>query len=153
MKASGKKAISPLKMSAGRHDENCVLGVNEIDVYKVLVHAKKPLSAYDIIPIMNKKSGHITAPITVYRALKHLAAHGLVSRIESRNAYVLCRHPHEAHDCLFFICRICGAAMETPDRKISQNLREEAKKLKFKIDRQILEIVGLCRNCAKHAHA
>jgi len=88
------------------------------------------------------------APATVYRALKHLAAHGVVTRIESRNAYVLCQHPHSPHDCLFFICRECGAATEAPDNKISRLLRKESETLGFAVNRQILEIVGLCKNCA-----
>ena len=35
------------------------------------------------------------APITVYRALDFLLAHGLVHMIDSRNAYVACSHAHE----------------------------------------------------------
>src|SRR5271156_2765349 len=93
-------------------------GVNEASVEKILAKARRPLSAYDIIPLMPKKRGHAVAPVTVYRALQHLAEHGLVTRIESKNAYVLCRHPHEEHDCLFFICRKCGKATEAPERTI-----------------------------------
>jgi Fur family zinc uptake transcriptional regulator len=131
-----------------RHGETCAMGVNEAHVREVLTQADKPLSAYDIIPILSKKLDHAIAPATVYRALKHLAEHGVVTRIESLNAYVLCQHPHEAHDCLFFICRSCGAATEAPDNKISRLLRKEAEALGFDVSRQILEIVGLCKECA-----
>lgn len=124
------------------------LGANEARVQKILAKAKKPLSAYDIIPLMTKQSGHTVAPTTVYRALQHLAEHGLVSRIESRNAYILCSLPHKDHDCLFFICRQCGAATEAPDRAISRLLRKEAEGIGFGIKRQILEVVGLCKTCA-----
>jgi len=133
------------------HDEHCAMGINEAHVREVLAKADRPLSAYDIIPILSKKLEHIVAPATVYRALKHLSEHGVVTRIESRNAYVLCQHPHEAHDCLFFICRECGAATEAPDNKISRLLRKEADALGFDVSRQILEIVGLCKECAKRA--
>ncbi len=125
------------------------LGPNETSVQKILSKAAKPLSAYDIIPVMTKQLGHTVAPVTVYRALQHLAEHGLVTRIESKNAYILCQHPHEDHDCLFFICRQCGNAMEAPDSKISRMLRQEAGALGFGINKQILEIVGLCKNCAR----
>jgi Fur family zinc uptake transcriptional regulator len=124
------------------------MGVNEGHVREALATADRPLSAYDIIPILSKKLHHAVAPPTVYRALKHLSDHGVVTRIESRNAYVLCQHPHETHDCLFFICRECGTATEAPDDKISQLLHKEAEVLGFKVNRQILEIVGLCRKCA-----
>jgi len=125
------------------------LGPNETSVQKILSKADKPLSAYDIIPIMAKQMGHTVAPVTVYRALQHLAEHGLVTRIESKNAYILCKHPFEDHDCLFFICRQCGTATEAPDSKISKLLRQEAGSLGFGINKQILEVVGLCKNCAR----
>lgn len=138
----------PNKSCDRKHDH---LGANETSVQKILGKADKPLSAYDIIPAMSKQLGHPVAPVTVYRALQHLAAHGLVTRIESKNAYVLCQHPHEEHDCLFFICRECGKAEEAPDSKVSRLLREEATKLGFGINKQILEIVGLCKSCASKA--
>ena len=128
------------------------MGINESHVREVLAASDKPLSAYDIIPILSKKLNHPVAPPTIYRALKHLSDHGYVTRIESRNAYVLCQHPHKAHDCLFFICRECGAATEAPDNKISKLLRKEAETLDFDVSRQILEIVGLCKACANHVH-
>ena len=135
-----------------RHGQDCAMGANEGPVRDILAASDKPMTAYDIIPILSKKLEHAVAPTTVYRALKHLAEHGVVTRIESRNAYVLCQHPHESHDCLFFICRSCGAATEAPDNKVSRQLRKEAEMLGFDISRQILEIVGLCKDCAKEAH-
>jgi Fur family zinc uptake transcriptional regulator len=97
---------------------------------------------------MAKQVGHPVAPVTVYRALRHLAEHGLVTRIESRNAYILCQHPHEEHDCLFFICRQCGTAFEAPDSKISRLVRAEAEELGFGIKKQVMEVIGLCKRCA-----
>ena len=131
-----------------RHEEGN-FGSNETSVQKILVKADRPLSAYDIIPLMAKQLGHAVAPVTVYRALQHLSEHGLVTRIESKNAYVLCKHPHENHDCLFFICRQCGSAMEAPDSKISRLLRQESEEIGFAINKQILEVVGLCKDCAR----
>jgi Fur family zinc uptake transcriptional regulator len=126
-------------------------GPNEASVQKILAKAGRPLSAYDIIPLMAKQLGHAVAPVTVYRALQHLAEHGLVTRIESRNAYILCQHPHEEHDCLFFICRQCGTALEAPDSQISRLVRTEAEGLGFGIKKQVMEVIGLCRDCAKAA--
>src|ERR1700733_10441069 len=122
---------------------------NESMVQKILASAKQPMSAYDILPEMAKKLKKPVAPPTVYRALQHLEEMGLVSRIESKNAYVLCRHPHEEHDCLFFICRKCGKATEAPERTISRLVRKEAKSLGFAASRQILEILGVCGRCAR----
>lgn len=137
------------KTTTEKHDHAHKLGLNELAVQKILGKAKKPLSAYDIIPLMSKQLGHAVAPVTIYRALQHLSNQGLVTRIESKNAYILCQHPHEDHDCLFFICRLCGRATEAPDSKISQLLRREAEDLGFGINKQILEVVGLCKDCAR----
>ena len=124
------------------------LGVNEVGIQKIMAKSEKPLSAYDLIPLLSKQMGHAVAPVTVYRALGHLAQHGLVTRIESLNSYVLCQHPHEEHNCLFFICRNCGTAIEAPDGGISRTLRKEAADLGFGIKKQILEVVGVCKNCS-----
>ena len=97
---------------------------------------------------MAKKLKKSVAPPTVYRALHHLEQLGLVSRIESKNAYVLCRHPDEEHDCLFFICRKCGKATEAPEREISRLVRKEARDLGFAASKQILEILGVCETCS-----
>ena len=132
-----------------RHSDDCAMGINEKHVQEILAKTDKPMTAYDIIPVLSKKLKTTVAPTTVYRALNHLAAHGLVTRIESQNAYVLCQHPKENHDCLFFICRTCGSATEAPDNKISQMLRREAADIHFDISKQILEIVGICEDCAR----
>jgi len=122
---------------------------NESMVQKILAASKQPMSAYDILPEMAKKLRRPVAPPTVYRALQHLEADGIVSRIESKNAYVLCRHPHEEHDCLFFICRKCGKATEAPEREISRLLRKEAQSIGFSANKQILEILGVCGSCSR----
>ena len=125
------------------------LGANELSILAILTKEKKPLTAYDLIPLIGKHSGNAVAPVTVYRALQHLMAHNVVSRIESKNAYVLCKHPDEEHDCLFFICRQCGVATESPNSKISRLLRQEAESLGFSINKQILEVLGSCKACVK----
>jgi Fur family transcriptional regulator, zinc uptake regulator len=140
------KSISTTKKKLISKPDN--IGANTNTVQKILATADKPLSAYDIIPLMSQKIGHTVAPVTVYRALQHLIEQGLVTRIESRNAYVLCQHPHEHHDCMFFICRECGIATEASDSKVSRWLRKEAEELGFGINKQILEIIGLCQNCS-----
>lgn len=124
------------------------LGVNEEKIQKILAKAEKPMSAYDVINALSKLQKRNVAPMTVYRALQHLCAHGIVSRIESSNTYLLCRHPQEDHHCLFFICRNCGAAIEAPDQTIRNTLRMEAQRFGFDINRQVLEVIGLCKDCA-----
>jgi Fur family zinc uptake transcriptional regulator len=137
-----------VKRAAKHKHDTAALPANEALVQKILAAARQPMSAYDILPEMAKRLKKPVAPPTVYRALHHLEQMGLVSRIESKNAYVLCRHPHEEHDCLFFICRKCGKAIEAPEREISRLVRKEAKDLGFAASKQILEILGVCEACS-----
>ncbi len=122
---------------------------NEEAVLAILGKSKQPLSAYDILSRLAKKRGAPVAPPTIYRALQHLEKEGVVSRIESKNAYILCTHPHEQHNCLFFICRKCGKATEASDRAITPLLRDEAEELGFAVSKQILEILGECESCSR----
>jgi Fur family zinc uptake transcriptional regulator len=153
MHAHGKHRHSPAKDSAKGGAKSATpkaaVGANEEMVRAILAKSKQPMSAYDILPEMAKKLGRPVAPPTVYRALQHLESEGLVSRIESKNAYILCCHPHEKHDCLFFICRKCGKATEAPDPGISKRLRKEAQTLGFAASKQILEILGVCEDCSR----
>jgi len=148
MKAKSKTS-KPAPASASSDNHKC--GPNEVALQKIMGKADKPLSAYDLIPLLGAQLGHKVAPITVYRALQHLATHGLVTRIETQNAYVLCQHPHESHECLFFICRTCGKATEAPDGQISKLLRKEASEIGFGINKQVMEIIGLCKSCSAAA--
>jgi len=142
-------AARPQKKPRAEAGMRISLGAHEGLVRAILGKSKQPLSAYDILPAMAKKLRRPVAPPTVYRALHHLEGEGLVSRIESKNAYILCRHPHKTHDCIFFICRKCGKATEAPDRDVSRRLRKEAKDLGFAASRQILEILGVCEKCSR----
>ena len=72
---------------------------------------------------------------------------GLVSNIESRNAYLPCAHPERRHDCLFFICNDCGASTELEDLRIEQLLVENAAVLGYRVTRRVVEVEGTCANC------
>ena len=63
-------------------------------------------------------TGARPAPITVYRALDFLLAHGLVHKIESRNAFIACSHPHDGEPAALLICENCGmvAELDAPRR-------------------------------------
>ena len=87
------------------------------------------------------------APPTVYRALEFLMAQGFVSRIESRNAYVPRAHPERRHDCLFFICGDCGAAVELEDPRVGPRLAEDAADLGLRVTRRVVEVQGICASC------
>ena len=71
----------------------------------------------------------------------------LVTRIESRNAYVPRTHPERRHDGLFFLCSICGASTELEDPRVVQVLAEDAAALGYQVTRRVVEVEGACPSC------
>jgi Fur family zinc uptake transcriptional regulator len=116
-------------------------------VLELVWGSHEPVKAYDILDRLRVEQIG-SAPTTVYRALDFLQAEGMVHKIESLNAYVGCGEPDEAHSGQFLICRDCGAVAEMDDADVRQLLAEKAELLGFRIDREMIEIKGLCAACA-----
>lgn len=125
-------------------------------ILELLSKHEKPMSAYEILDKLRKFG--IKAPPTVYRALDTLMERGMVHRIESLNAFVACHdeddedHDHN-HIAQFTVCRSCGDVKEIHDHRLNDLIRELGKKLKFHIEREMLELLGLCQRCTRKAGA
>ena len=117
-------------------------------VLELLWESGRPTGAYALIEALELRYHRPVGPPTVYRALEFLMSQRLVSKIESRNAYVPCAHPERQHDCLFFLCSICGASTELEDPRVVQVLAEDAAALGYRVDRRVVEVQGTCPNCA-----
>lgn len=109
--------------------------------------APRPLSAYELLPLLGELLGRKLTPATVYRALDFLHKQGLVARIESRNAFVPCAHPDHPHTCVFFVCDRCGASVEIEDPALERRLVRDASSLGFEIGRKVIELRGACAQC------
>ena len=107
----------------------------------------RPTGAYELIEALKQEEARPIAPPTVYRALEFLTSQGLVSKIESRNAYVACMHPERQGDCVFFICSNCGAAAELEDSRVEKLLAEHAAVLGYRVARRVVEVEGICATC------
>ena len=130
--------------------KSTVLSPHSKKVLALLTKSDKPLSAYDILDKLRKFG--IKAPPTVYRALEALVEKGLVHRIESLNAFVACHEHDEKHAAKFAVCRKCGATAEIHDKQLAALIKTLAKKLHFHIEREMIELLGLCKRCDK-AHS
>jgi Fur family zinc uptake transcriptional regulator len=108
----------------------------------------RPAGAYELMDRLRPGDSARVAPPTVYRALAFLIDQKLVSRIQSRNAYVPCAHPERPHDCLFFLCTSCGVARELEDQQLEQRLARHARTLGFVATQRIVEVEGLCPRCS-----
>ncbi len=72
-------------------------------VLRSVADSHRASGAYDIIERL-AKTGPRPAPISIYRALEFLRGHGLVHKIESRNAFVACTHGEHDGDAVLLIC-------------------------------------------------
>ena len=107
----------------------------------------KPIGAYDILDKLGSE-GKAAAPPTVYRALDFLIEAGLVHRLDSLNAFIGCPDPARSHAGQFLICRRCRTVLEIDDPGIDAVVANKAEELGFTSVHQMLEVQGLCANCA-----
>ncbi|WP_051091330.1 transcriptional repressor [Methylopila sp. M107] len=119
-------------------------------VLGALAESHSPAGAYDVIERLAEAGGRPPAPITVYRALDFLLAHGLAHRIESRNAYVACSRDHDedtAAPVVFLICEHCGAVGEAETSDLGAALSALASASGFKPRAPVIEVTGECAHC------
>ena len=116
-------------------------------VLDILGHADGPMTAYEILGLMNSDNQKI-APPTIYRALAALTDKGRAHRIESANAYVACQHDHHDETAMLAICDDCGAVEEIVDKKMVDQLNSIAGSSGFKTKHQVVEMRGSCNQCS-----
>jgi Fur family transcriptional regulator, zinc uptake regulator len=117
-------------------------------IFSTLLAQHQPVSAYDLAELLSKRLSRRIAANTVYRILDIFVQLKVVRRVESRNAYIACQHPHAGHECLFLVCSTCGTTEEVEDDRLTSFLNEVAKTNGFSTKRPVLELEGTCRNCA-----
>lgn len=117
-------------------------------VFTELAQHERPASAYDIADNLSRARGKRVAPNSIYRILDLFVTNNLALRVESANAYLANTHPGCEHDCIFLVCDECGEANHVDDETVSRAVRELAAARDFKAERPVLEIRGLCRQCA-----
>lgn len=117
-------------------------------VFVELARFERPTSAYDIADRLSERRGKRVAPNSIYRILDVFVSNGLAVRIESSNAYLVNSHPGHGHDCIFLVCEECGEASHVDDDAVSQSVRALIGREQFRSDQPVLEIRGLCRQCA-----
>src|SRR5262249_39347591 len=118
-------------------------------VLETLAGSHRTLGAYEIMDRMAAQ-GPRPAPITVYRALDFLLEHGLVHRIESRNAFLACISRHGADAAattVFLICERGGAVGETSSAAVAETLQAAARAAGFTPKARVIEVSGICAHC------
>jgi Fur family transcriptional regulator, zinc uptake regulator len=150
-KTSGSSASAPrwrAEVESACERKGLLLTQLRRQVLTILAESSGPLGAYAIIDQLSRREGKPVAPPTVYRTLDFFLEHGFVYKIESRNAYAPCEHLGHAHHGALLLCEKCGRSDEIEDVKLDRLLREAAARAGFAPHRQMVELVGLCRDCA-----
>jgi Fur family zinc uptake transcriptional regulator len=92
--------------------------------------------------------GRRIAPNSVYRILDLFVANNLAARVESANAFIANAHPDCAHDCIFLVCDRCGGTTHVDDDHVADQMRAISRARGFTPVRPVLEVRGLCNDCA-----
>jgi len=100
---------------------------------------------------MARLEGKPVAPPTVYRTLEFFLENGFVHKIESRNAYAPCEHFGHAHQGMLLLCEKCGRSDEIEEPALDRLIEQAAGRAGFATHRKMVELQGLCRDCAKAA--
>lgn len=119
------------------------------DVLRHLAQGHQAIGAYEVMARMESENSPAPAPVSIYRALDFLQAHGLVHKIESRNAYVACSHGHSDERAVLLICEACGMVAEIAGDTVFEALDGEAAAHGFSAARAVIELAGRCGHCAQ----
>jgi Fur family zinc uptake transcriptional regulator len=124
------------------------LSKNQQVVFDALRESGRPMSAYQILDKDDVRSKGLKAPLTIYRALDKLIEFGIVHRIESLNAFVLCDHEPHAEPAAFMICSDCRKTIEVGTQSLQRAVNKEAVEQGFQVDHMHIEVSGRCGDCA-----
>lgn len=120
------------------------------EVLRLVWQSHRPIGAYALLEMLGARAGarRRPGPPTVYRALEFLREQGFVHRVESLNAYVGCQIGAGPHDHQLYICRGCGATLESAQPAIRTAVARYGDEVGFTVESMALEVLGLCPGCA-----
>jgi Fur family zinc uptake transcriptional regulator len=117
---------------------------------EILLREHRAMGAYELLDGLHA-AGFAAHPPVAYRALDFLVANGFAHKIERLNAFIACAHPGASHSPAFLICRLCEAVAEARSAPARGSLGEAARASGFRIERTVVEALGVCPDCAGKA--
>lgn len=115
--------------------------------YAELLACNRPVTAYELIALMERTQNRKIAPLTAYRHLDFLIRVGLVHRLESTQSYLPCDHPEHDHESQYFVCSTCGHVEEVESKPLEKLLHKIAGEFEFQPHNAVVEVKGLCGSC------
>ncbi len=119
---------------------------------EILLREHRAMGAYELLDRLHE-AGFGAQPPVAYRALDFLLANGFVHKIERLNAFVACAHPGADHSPAFLICSKCDAVAEAESPRTRGTLGDAARAAGFRIERTVVEALGVCPACAERSGA
>ena len=142
------------KLAEGRcAEKGARLTPARLAAYAEMLACGRPLSAYELIGLLEQRQERKIAPLTVYRHLDFLMQTGLVHRLQSTQTYLACEHPDHAHESQFLLCSSCGRVDEVESEGVEALLSKIADERGFRPDNAVVEVKGLCGACAEGEQA
>ena len=140
-------SVQILKDAAQYCDENGLRNTQTRQlVLGIVAEAKKPITAYQILEALKPHIKNPKPPI-VYRATDFWQEHYFIHKIESLNAFMVCREGHQHSGSQYMICNACGDVTEIHLCSMPDNIANAAKKSGFTADFCNLELHGRCKTC------
>lgn len=115
-------------------------------ILNILLKAKSPLSAYEILGELALVLPNPKAQ-TVYRALNFWQQHGFIHSIDSLKSYVACCQKQHIGQAQFLICQKCTDVKELSCPLDLTEIYREAQRIHFEISSSVVEIKGVCAPC------
>ncbi|MEQ1849308.1 MAG: Fur family transcriptional regulator [Candidatus Peribacteraceae bacterium] len=115
-------------------------------ILSLLSSSTTPLSHADMALALRKKKVSIDTA-TIYRIFKQFLEKGIVHRHPSTGAYVLCALPSCTGHHGFLTCSECHSVTEFADTALCQAEHAVARSFKFKPQKHVTDVVGLCASC------
>lgn len=113
---------------------------------KLIYQYDKPISAYDLLKLLKQTHPNAEA-MTVYRGLEFWMDIGVLHKLAGNNTYTACPHPDQDHFGQLLLCQRCGKSTEIQEINLTELVAKIAKKNRFSIQPQLIEISGLCESC------
>lgn len=118
-------------------------------VLGIIASSEKPVGAYEILARLARVMPNPKPP-TAYRAIDFLLEQGFIHRIESLNAFLVCREDHRHDGSQFMICDDCGNVEEAHLCRLPAQLSNKTDASGFQVKSWNVELHGRCNACAQH---
>lgn len=115
-------------------------------VLEALARAERPLSPYALHDLLAEK-GEKVDTVSIYRTLETLENNGIAHRVAFSGGYLPCRLDDHSGCHHHLICRECGLVEEVDCPGMTAVERGAAQESRFRIERHLVEFVGLCPSC------